>query len=873
MTIVTSKNGQKYDGRTSDLELKWLTNTYGHEWEEWRSLSAQWLAQQSSALGQRREALTLFLETYLARLKPWAASVCVFFEGYQGHRCSSEEFKEIILQNTNRTDSSNLSRMINGVVEFIDWVLVTHFSEPNDHGVQVGLWQNPFQKVKHKHKFIETVRNPLPYRYIEDLRHILCPKSSKCFRDWVWAHQCQDSDWIEVDPDLIDKNDTNCVWRTKKNQRHIQDDSQTDSIHQIWSPVRAMVIYLKLQLPLRTFQVRFLDSGEADTYRYDNEKWAENTVHSFATGNTKHPYEKGFFRRIYDSMTGSYSTGLYITTNKTADQNKNEVDRGYVIPWEHSEVLYWCQALRNWQEKYNPINQPTSCTTLLHKHTSQLKSNQQLNDMGCCCFLFRDAAAKKDDKAKPIIHGKVDVLWYQLLKALENKLFAQGTTLSNGQVLKLVCGYPDDYKGSKRATLFPLHSLRVSLITAYAMEGNIPLPVIAKLLAGHSRLITTVYYTKITPSVMASKMREAHDNLDKNEEKSLREFLMDANKEQIQQQVACVSQEGMIAALANRNPIGWVNQYIGLCLMGRNTVNPDESLSTGGCWNGGKLIKDNKYPNLRVYGPVPHHVENCVCCRWFLTDSRYLSQLEAHLNFLSYRAAEAANLALALEGEIEAINEERYTTEALCKPFGRYGELEALQRRFEKQTLEANLYTEDWIACFELIARIRKIELNRDKSDTTNKLIAVGSEDDIKICITETNSKLLQLALICDDAEYYPDLKDDVVKTAAVAERTTTISRYMKKKGYQPALLLMDEETQLVAVNAMLRQMALMMDKDNKLEGFRKAVNYLEMEQYMTDEGLLKHGLKALSACCKQPILKLANGKLIDINEDKSHVH
>jgi hypothetical protein len=36
----------------------------------------------------------------------------------------------------------------------------------------------------------------------------------------------------------------------------------------MWSPVRWVALLAKLILPLRTLQVRMLDSGEADTWRY-----------------------------------------------------------------------------------------------------------------------------------------------------------------------------------------------------------------------------------------------------------------------------------------------------------------------------------------------------------------------------------------------------------------------------------------------------------------------------------------------------------------------------------------------------------------------------------------------------------------------------
>ena len=136
--------------------------------------------------------------------------------------------------------------------------------------------------------------------------------------------------------------------------------------------------------------------------------------------------------------------------------------------------------------------------------------------MGDICFLFRDAAASNnEDKVKPISDAPLFPFWYQLLLTLENSLAAQSNTLDNGERLKLVDEYSEGTPSNAMvSTLFPLHSLRVSLITAYVMDTQLPLPVISKLLAGHTRLLMTIYYTKITPSVMATKMDEAHAQLD-----------------------------------------------------------------------------------------------------------------------------------------------------------------------------------------------------------------------------------------------------------------------------------------------------------------------------------------------------------------------
>lgn len=102
-------------------------------------------------------------------------------------------------------------------------------------------------------------------------------------------------------------------------------------------------------------------------------------------------------------------------------------------------------------------------------------------------------------------------LWYPLLLTLENQLAERGVTLDNGERLKLVI---NDSEDTSNTTLFPLHSLRVSLITAYTMDTRLPLPVISKLLVGHTRLLMTIYYNKITPSVMAEKMKEAEVQLE-----------------------------------------------------------------------------------------------------------------------------------------------------------------------------------------------------------------------------------------------------------------------------------------------------------------------------------------------------------------------
>lgn len=490
MAKITKKN----DGRTSDLTFSWMLTTLGTEWQPWQELAAEWLAATNTGVDRKRRVLCDFFESYLCEFAPYASNMTLFFKGYKGHICSTEELEATVRKSKNHPDE--VAQAINHPCDFIDFVIKRVFSEKDDNGNLTPLVKNPLSKIKTQASTTETVRNPLPYRYIQDLRQILCPLPDKTeltvlqnnlkqgehllstyhyrhFKHWTWSQQQAKGDWFEVEPDVIDKSDPDCVWRTKK----VTHKGEEITFHQIWSPVKAMVIFMKLHLPLRTYQVRMLDSGEADTWRYEQGQWIVNTNHDFVLGSEKRPFGKGIFRRIHDTMTGLHSTGLYINTNKTADQNKDELERGYIVPWQNEEVLYWLEKLRNWQEKYNSIAKPTDCTTLLKKHIGKKKSNKQLESMGEVAFLFRDAAAKGEDKYKPIQDISPAYFWYRLLLALENQLAERGDTLDNGERLKLVVDYPEGtQEGSKVATLFPLHSLRVSLITAYTMDTQLPLP-------------------------------------------------------------------------------------------------------------------------------------------------------------------------------------------------------------------------------------------------------------------------------------------------------------------------------------------------------------------------------------------------------------
>ena len=180
---------------------------------------------------------------------------------------------------------------------------------------------------------------------------------------------------------------------------------------------------MKLILPLRTFQVRMLDSGEADTWRYSAGEWTLNT-NRLARGSERRPLQQGVFRRSNPLSDGKdASTVLHINTNKTADIAKSGTEKGYVLPWSlggpvHQDVFYWLEKLRNWQEKYNPVSRRAAWTELDGRHI-KAKSEVQLAGYPDACFLFRFPEARDDERHLAMVDGSMDRAWFVLLEALE----------------------------------------------------------------------------------------------------------------------------------------------------------------------------------------------------------------------------------------------------------------------------------------------------------------------------------------------------------------------------------------------------------------------------------------------------------------------
>lgn len=674
------------------------------------------------------------------------------------------------------------------VVEFIDWVLLQKLSVESEHGERVvpALFHNPIERLSIAGIGApsETVKNALPMLYIRRLRKILA--EGRNFQDWTWAQMATDSgghggDWFVVDPTLVNRDDPDCVWRERRQGwREQKGNNLPEFVTEIWSPVRTVVLYVKLEVALRTHQVRFLDSGEGDTWRYvwdaQGGRFELNDT-PVTLGSEARPCQRGVFYR----EAGGQGSGFFINTNKTADINKPEDKKGYVIPWTNIELLYWLEKLRNWQERYNPVEAAMPWTELEARHFGARPAEAILAERSPSFFLFRDATAEGRDRAKPVLDGQLATRWYKLLARLETELAQKEENDTLGNPIRLV-----DPEG--QGTYFPLHALRVSLISGLIMEGGLPIEVVSKLIAGHHGLIQTIYYTKIGIDHMNKLMADAEHKMTENEARGHKVFLMRRGRDEINQRFASVSHDGVTAAMSQKSEAGFVFDDKGLCPVG-----------CAMCDVGGEKTSEAKSKN--DYAPVPGypHERNCIRCRFFLTGPAWLHALNAKFNHIAYLAMLAAERYNRIAEQVAAMEERSAECDAAGHLF-----TDAVDLEKKSALLEAETQTLDrWITDLQAIQRLiqRCIDINKNAAKDGLQLVAAGTLFDIQIALTVTESELHPIEVQCRNAMIYPE-----IDARQPAIRRTQLLDALLHANKKPLLFSrLSVEQQLQAGNAMMK--------------------------------------------------------------------
>jgi hypothetical protein len=655
--------------------------------------------------------------------------------------------------------------------EFLDWVLDCHLSDDVD-GVRMRspMLRNPLTKARMPRiRQSETVREAMPTMFVQMLLDILAEN------DWAWTKQFAKSGKVGGD------------W-------FFHWDKTSGRYTETWSPVRAVVLWLKLRMPFRTFQIRMLDSGEADTFIYNAATGRmEPNEGPLRTGNERVPVRKGVLQLYTDKRIGHDVAILRINTNKTADIDKAIEERGYDCPYAPADVVRTLAWLRDWQITHNPIASPTPWASVPELVTT--KTAHQLQGQASC-FLFRNPVANASPTL-PIASSWIQAMWAHLLRELETRLSAQGILCSNGTPYKLVDEEKDEAGRIKITPRYDLHSLRVTLITAF-YEAGVPVEVLMKIV-GHTTIVMTLYYAKLGVAFISEQMEAGYEQI-------LR-----------QRQENWVRHQQTLAFKDLRNAVAW-NEEVGPSAFSENTGASFVFMDIGVCpvacskcdIGGPKLTGDKT--RSRDYAPVPGGRANCACCRFIVTGPPFLHGLVAHFNAKSLAANESATRRAILERRLEQLDAERRIAVASGQPFLRYREwqkagtdLEDITDRLDQLLLQMN-------ALARLIEQSRRILAECSNVEGESPALIINDLGAIETAFEETSE--FDLAdRICQSSTFF----EAVDPTAANVRRMRAYDRMLVRNGLHPAFLDMDEATSLHVGNQLSRLLTTRVGRTNTL--------------------------------------------------------
>ena len=343
-------------GSSTSESYEWLL-AYDPNLVEWKEYAEKWIKTVVRGKSAALNSLSNFFKKYII-----GQDLTRTVQEFVSVTYETPDFYEIIY--SERTSEMHALEEAKKLVAFIDWILEEKFSVEDDYGRKLipAEFHNPLTQYLPGHvdtyNKSESDKNVLPYRYIKELRNMLVPSDATCFRDLTLAQELTDpsrsnGDWYIVDKSIIDENDPDCVYRKRKaSQYKIKNKGCSEYVYEMWCPARTICLLTKLMLPIRTYQARMLDSGEMDTYKYiqtdkhNYGEWIKNDS-PLSQGTDRKPCEKGVLRKFIDPTTNLEMTGFFINTNKTADINKNEADKGYNMPWQYEEMQYWLAKLRD----------------------------------------------------------------------------------------------------------------------------------------------------------------------------------------------------------------------------------------------------------------------------------------------------------------------------------------------------------------------------------------------------------------------------------------------------------------------------------------------------------------------------------------------
>ncbi|WP_193075359.1 VPA1269 family protein [Pseudomonas sp. FME51] len=826
------KNAKEYRSHCMRNENSGLPlspeNTYPIEWENWYVYLGKPEPYKPEYLPKQYKQWTFAILEFMKTAKGGGTkvtSICKFVRLFIMEHDKSNSPHDFLLQE--KLDIRPLKkitmsfekyeaqrRFIKASHEFLQFIIDNELTvEDEDTGeiIRIGNVRNPLDHYAlslyktTSYKPTETTKPCLQYFYVKKTQDWIIPKDAKNFRDLKHLHK-YDTDWQKVSIHQIDKNDPDCVYKIISKQAYI------------WCPAEWVQLFTLVKIPLRGKQIAYNDSGEADEFIADldeknNIVWKKNN--SIFAGQTK---EQSFIKKYPD---GEF--GIYTTTNKT-----NSNGSGYSIPWIPEDLTYWLIKLRKWQEKYNPIAEPTPWLNCVRTHFNQT----QLKTKGSNCFLFR----RFMDHEPGDVHN-----------ALAPRLAASLYNIQpSGIRLSTLEGSPAGLFNYK--TKYTPHSMRVSLITAYVFEKGMPIEMMMKIV-GHSSTMMTLYYCKITSQDIRKRLEDAEKIKLKNEAASIQDIIESERIDQVKNKLIGSNSE-ILNSFDNSTPVGnYIFRDYGIC-----------PYAASRCEDGGAKLASSSFYEQTPYGYLG--TQNCLRCRHFITGPAFIGGLLAIVNEIILQANTQSGLCLDLQLQVDEINaqirsleKQKYIASLKKDPFLYDGQITTLERdlrsyesEYELSAKKLDMFLCDIQSSYILINKCQELLSLGVQGNIDNEISLISMQEaELKLELEEI-SHYQQLQEVCSNATIYKSCN----ATDAILPRTQMLDKMALFNDIRPSLFLLTPEQQLIAGNQINKLLT------TRLKSW-KQINKLVNCEIKMDE---LHGLESIEKSEIDIILRTAT-KLI----------
>lgn len=667
-----------------------------------------------------------------------------------------EELKKLPTDNYRRNT-------IIAVNEFLNHVISNDLTDEDEETGEVFRVldaRNPFQLLADDQSVVaptrsETTKPCLQYYFVRKAQEWIIPEGAKSFQDLAHLQRFE-ADWVKVPSHLVDYSDPDCVVRKLGKQ------------HFLWCPTDWVHTFALTKVPLRGRQIAYNDSGEGDREiaELSNEGkiiWVKNT--SPLAGTTK---KQSFIKRLADG-----NLGMYVTTNKTSNNSA-----GYSIPWIPEDLAYWLVKLRKWQQKYNPITEATPWSSCVRTNINEVQRKAR----GINCFLFRAFNDVEPKNPSAALTVRLAAALYHIQPAS----------------LKLAELNGHDYLLSNYKSKYTPHSMRVSLITAYIMDMGMPVEIVMKVV-GHSSIVMSIYYCKITQRDIRKRFEEAEKKALKSQAEATQATIEQNNIEAVKNQLVGTNQD-LLQSLNNDVPAGnYMFRDYGIC-----------PFAATRCDDGGEVIGAT-----RVYSPTPSGYlgfQNCLRCRHFITGPAFLGGLLSITNEVLLEANDQSEVCQSLQEKVTVINDQvdeldrqEYIANLKQKPFDSSlrapfeFKLRKLESEYESAAKKMDMLLCDLQSAYKLIQLSQSVTNGQIESGDSNLALIKSPDSEIQIEIDET-SHFQQLQEVCENALIYESCNP----SRAIIPRSQMLDRMASFNKLAPRLFMYSQDEQLTIGNQLV---------------------------------------------------------------------